>query len=140
MRFDRTLTGLLLLPLLLLGCGKSGPKVAPVSGRVTLDKKPLANADIVFSPTESGADKSAKLESSSRTDAQGHYSLQMIEDKRGGALVGAHKVRISQMERGTSLTNRVPRAYNENTTLTFTVTPEGTKEANFDLTKDGRGK
>ena len=140
MRFDRKLTCLMLLPLLLLGCGKSGPKVAPVSGRVMLDKKPLANADIVFSPTEANADKSPQVESSSRTDAEGRYTLLTNDDKRKGALLGAHKVRISQMERGTTLTNRLPKTYNENTILTFTVTAEGTTEANFDLTKDGRGK
>ena len=107
---------------------------------MTLDKKPLANADIVFSPAEPGTNNSANLDSTSRTDEQGRYSLQMTEDKRGGALVGTYKVRISQMERGTSLTNRVPKGYNQNTTLTFTVPAEGTTEANFALTSDGRGK
>lgn len=134
MRFDRKLAWLL-LPLLLLGCGKSGPKMAPVSGRVTLDKKPLANADIVFSPTEPGPDKTVNLDSSGRTDAQGRFSL-----PKDGALVGAHKVRISAIERGTSLINRIPKTYNQNTTLTFTVPAEGTTEANFDLTGDGRSK
>jgi hypothetical protein len=139
MRFQRNLAWVL-LPLLFLGCGKSGPKVVPVSGLVTLDKKPVANADIVFSPSGSGGDKSANLESSGRTDAQGRYSLRMIQDKREGTLAGTYKVRISLMERGTSLINRLPKSYNQNTTLTFTVPAEGTTEANFDLTSDGRGK
>lgn len=140
MRSVRNTACLLLLPLLLLGCGKSQLKLAPVSGRVTLDKKPLANAEIVFYPTELGEDKSANLQSSSRTDEQGHYSLQTNEDKQNGAFVGTYKVRISVIERGESLINRIPKAYNKNTTLTFTVTAEGTKDANFDLTSDGRKK
>jgi len=139
MRSHRYLAWLLLLPLLLLGCAKSRPKVAPVSGRVTLDKKPLANAHVAFSAAEPGAN-SANLESTAQTDEQGRYSLQTNDDKRDGALVGAHKVRISLIERGASLVNRVPKAYNQNTTLTFTVPAEGTTEANFDLTSDGRGK
>jgi hypothetical protein len=138
MRFHRSLAWLLLLPLLLLGCGKSGPKVVPVSGQVTLDKKPLANADVTFSPTEPGPNNSPGLESSGRTDEQGRYSLKVIQDKRDGAVVGAHKVRISLIERGASLVNRLPKAYNQNTKLTFTVPAEGSKEANFDLSSKGK--
>ena len=136
MQFHRSLAWVL-LPLLLLGCGKSGHKVVSVSGKVTLNKKPLANADITFSPTEPGPNNSPGLESSARTDEQGRYSLEVIQDKRAGAVVGAHKVRISQIERGASLINRVPRAYNQNTKLTFTVPAEGSKEANFDLSSEG---
>jgi hypothetical protein len=137
MRFHRSLAWLL-LPLLLLGCGQSGPKVASVSGLVTLNKKPLANADITFTPTEPGPNKSPGLESSARTDEQGRYSLKVIQDKRDGAVVGAHKVRISLIERGASLVNRLPEAYNKNTKLTFTVPAEGSKEANFDLSSKGK--
>ena len=136
MRFHRSLA-CSMLPLLLLGCGKSGPKVASVSGQVTLNKKPLANADVTFSPTEPGPNNSPGLESSARTDEQGRYSLKVIQDKRDGAVVGAHKVRISLIARGASLVNRVPKAYNQNTKLTFTVPAEGSKEANFVLSSEG---
>jgi len=135
MRLHRYLPWLL-LPLLLLGCGKSGPKVVSVSGRVTMDKKPLANADVTFSSTEAGPNNSP-LESSGRTDDEGRYSLTMTQDKRAGAPVGTHKVRISLIERGATIINRVPKTYNQNTTLTYTVPPEGTKEANFDLSSTG---
>ena len=137
MRYHRCAAWLLLLPLLLLGCGQKGPKVAPVSGRVTLDNKPLANADVTFTPTEPGP-KNTNLESSARTDEQGRYSLKMVQDRRGGAPVGANKVRISLIERGEKIVNRVPRAYNQDTKLTFTVPAEGTKEANFDLNSQGK--
>jgi hypothetical protein len=128
----------LLLSLLLLGCGKSGPKVAPVSGRVTLDKKPLANADVSFTLAEPGPNNTT-VESSGRTDEQGRYSLTVNQDKRVGAAVGTHKVRISLIERGATLVNRLPKTYNQNTTLTFTVPAEGTKEADFDLSSKGQG-
>ncbi len=136
MRLHRFLAGLLLLPLLLLGCGKAGPKVAPVSGRVTLDGQPLADADVTFAP-ESAAAGSASQESSGRTDAEGRYSLKTNQDKRDGAAIGTHKVRISKIERGTSIVNKVPKQYNQETTLTFPVPAEGTKEANFDLKSQG---
>jgi len=140
MQSRRYLAWLLLLPLLLPGCGKSGPKLAPVSGRVTLDKKPLVDALVTFTPAETGPTNIGNPESSARTDDQGRYSLKTNQDKRDGALIGTHKVRISVIERGTSIVNRVPRVYNQDTTLTFTVPAEGTKEANFDLTSDGKGK
>jgi hypothetical protein len=125
-----------LLPLLLLGCGK-GVKVVPVSGRVTMDNKPLANADITFSSTETSPNNTPIPESSGRTDDQGRFTLTVNQDKRNGAAIGKHKVRISQMERGATLVNRVPKNYNQNTTLTFTVPAEGTSEANFDLSSKG---
>jgi hypothetical protein len=70
------------------GCGRSGPEVAPVSGRITLDGRPLENADIVFQPEDS------KSPSYGRTGKDGHYALGY---KRGveGARVGWHNVAIS---------------------------------------------
>ena len=131
MQFHRCLAWLLLLPMLLVGCGKGGPKVVPVSGRVTLDQQPLANADIMF------YHDSSDVESSGRTDEQGNYSLSVMQDKRRGAAVGTHRVRISQIERGAKIVDRVPRQYNKASKLTFTVPDGGTKDANFDLTSQG---
>jgi hypothetical protein len=136
MRLHRTLALLLLLPLLLSGCGKSA-KVVPVSGQVTLDKKPLANADVTFSPADADAKNPGALDSSGRTDEQGRFSLKMIQDKREGAVVGSHKVRISLIERGTTIVNRVPKEYNTESKLTFTVPAEGTTDANFELKSQG---
>jgi hypothetical protein len=136
MRFHRALAWLLILPLFLLGCSK-GPKLASVSGRVTMDQKPLANADVTFVPESSDSGDPATLESSGMTDDQGKFSLKMNKDNRNGAIIGSHKVRISLIERGAKIENRVPKQYNKNTTLTFTVPPGGSKEANFDLKSQG---
>jgi hypothetical protein len=137
MRFAHSLA--LLLLLLPLGCSKS-PKVVPVSGRVTLDKKALANADVVFSPAEADPKNTANLEAAGKTDDQGRFSLKMIQGNKDGAAVGSYKVRISLVERGASLVNKLPKSYNQDTKLTFTVPAEGTTEANFDLTSDGAVK
>jgi hypothetical protein len=77
----------LLAALALSGCVKSGPELAPVSGRVTLDGKPLENADVVFQPENPGSP------SYGRTAADGSYELGY---KQGiaGALVGKHTVSI----------------------------------------------
>jgi hypothetical protein len=72
----------------LMGCGGSGPELAPVKGRVTLDGRPLEMADVVFQPD------GAKRPSIGHTDADGRY---VLAHKRGveGALVGEHRVLIT---------------------------------------------
>jgi hypothetical protein len=50
-----TLTVLVLaLVLVSAGCGPGGPEIAYVTGRVTMDGKPLANATVVFIPKTAG--------------------------------------------------------------------------------------
>lgn len=64
------------------GCGTpkaEGPELAPVSGTVKLDGKPLAEASVVFSRLYRGT-----------TDANGHYELTSGDKK--GAPVGEHQV------------------------------------------------
>lgn len=69
------------------GCGGSGPKIAPVQGRITLDGRPLANADIRFQPD------GPERPSIGRTDSEGRYEL-MFKRGQPGAVVGQHTVRI----------------------------------------------
>jgi hypothetical protein len=70
------------------GCGKTGPELAPVTGRITLDGKPLENADISFQPDNS------KPPSAGRTDANGHYELAYKRGVTGGT-VGSNSVQIT---------------------------------------------
>jgi len=127
---------LLLLVLLPLGCGPSGPKTNPVSGKVTMDNKPLANATVTFIPANLDP-KTPALQASGRTDDQGNYSLKMDKDNREGAPEGSYKVSISVFDRGgpdrPARGQLVPEEYNHKTTLTFTVPAEGSKDANFEL-------
>ncbi len=77
-----------ILPLaIFVGCGSSGPELAPVSGRVTLDGDPVSSALVLFQPEASGSP------SYGATDRDGRYELGY---KRGqqGALIGWHSVRI----------------------------------------------
>ncbi len=79
------------------GCGvkKSGPNVdlVPVSGVVTLDGKPLANADIVF--YLEGDRSQGYHGSGGKTDAQGKYTLTSIAGS--GAAAGNYKVAVSRI-------------------------------------------
>jgi hypothetical protein len=141
---------------LVAGCG--GSQQPPVSGRVTMDGKPLANAWVLFQPMGSQANVNPGPTSAGLTDGDGRYVLKDQLRGRPGAMVGKHRVRISSgdpyanepvpstPETGTqdgyvppaAKTRRVfrediPVRYNQESELEFTVPAGGTDQANFDL-------
>lgn len=87
------LAGWLLMGLLATqpGCTSkpAGLPAGPVKGAVSLDGKPVANAQVWFTP-EAGESSFGK------TDAGGHYELALTvgEEPRKGAIVGKHQVRV----------------------------------------------
>jgi hypothetical protein len=135
---------LLSLPLLLLaGCGGEPYKVAPVSGRVTLNGQPLANASVTFSPVATGGNLEPGPGSYATTDTDGRYTLKIIGKESRGAVVGKHKVRIAlvEQERDPSddrpkrtTVKQLPEKYNAKTTLEVDVPDKGTDSADFQLT------
>src|SRR5439155_21810734 len=70
--------------LITTGCG-SGNKVVPVSGTVTLDGKPLANAHVAFQPEAPKGSQNAGVGSYGVTDASGKYTLKMVDTDQPGA-------------------------------------------------------
>ncbi|QDT66340.1 DUF4198 domain-containing protein [Calycomorphotria hydatis] len=66
----------------------------PVEGTVTLDGKPLADANVVFEPigTENGI--ASGQPSYAVTDSDGHFQIGNPVKNRDGAAVGEHRVRI----------------------------------------------
>jgi hypothetical protein len=133
------------VPLLLAaaGCGSEPYKVAPVSGTVTLDGKPLANAWVTFMPVGSKENPNPGPTSAGKTDASGRYTL-AIEPGRPGAVVGAHKVSINTQGGDAKGDDRdaggpraprekLPDVYNTRTTLTCDVPAAGTEAADFPL-------
>lgn len=126
--------------LLSAGCGPSGPEIAYVTGKVTMDGKPLANASVVFIP-ENGRPAGAA------TDADGNYVLNFAQGRRG-AIPGKNTIRIMTQrdptpgENGTAIPGSketVPAKYNTNSTLEFVVEPKKKNVANFDLQSGDAG-
>jgi hypothetical protein len=81
---------LLTATILAAGCGEGGlPARAPVSGRVTFQGQPLANAQVTFTPIGEEAARPA----TGRTDDQGRYVLgtYTVDD---GAMLGQHRVSV----------------------------------------------
>jgi len=115
-----------------VGCGGS-PDFAPVSGRITLNKKPLADAYVVFQPTVGEPNELSQ----GKTDADGNFTLESIQGTVG-AKVGDHTVAITTVppdamddERSPLPRDQVPQEYRDRP-LEFTVAA-GENEANFDL-------
>ncbi len=125
---------------LVAGCGGDPYKVAPVSGRITLNGKPLPKASVTFSPVAVGGNQEPGPSSAGKTDADGRYTLSLIGKSGSGAVVGKHKVRIALLDEvDTSVdlpdkTKQLPLKYNGQTTLEFEVPAGGADNADFPLT------
>jgi len=123
-----------------VGCG--GPRVAPVSGRVTLGGKALVNATVIFEPQSSR--NAPGPGSHGKTNSNGEYTLKLMTGDQDGALIGTHKVSITAYEGDDSVVpssagvnvfrhRLVPEEYNARSQLTFEVTARGSTDANFDI-------
>jgi hypothetical protein len=78
----------------LVGCGGSDDAVVPVSGTVTLEGKPLAGAQISFSPESRNARGTPGTDI---TGSSGYYRV-MTPKGRAGLAPGKYKVVISKTE------------------------------------------
>lgn len=99
----------------LSGCGSSDVPLSTVEGVVLLDGEPLPNAIVEFQP----GDRSGKVRPSvGETGPDGKYRLRYSKDQFGAA-VGKHKVQITTFSPTGDgrFKERVPAAYNTNTTL-----------------------
>ncbi|HVL14268.1 MAG TPA: hypothetical protein VM529_16980 [Gemmata sp.] len=84
--------GLALAAAAAAGCG-GGPKIAEVSGVVTLNGKPYPNAVVSFQPVGSNANPNPGRGSVAETDENGRFKL-VYDGGESGAIVGKHRVRI----------------------------------------------
>ena len=127
------------------GCGRSnGPQFGSVEGTVTMDGKPLPNAQIAFQPIGDNKDKGGP--SIATTDEDGYYELQYTLNQEG-AVVGKHLVKIKtagtiEDENGNAVQQpeKVPARYNvyaEKTPEMNVDVESGGKTIDFALTSDG---
>lgn len=134
-----------------VGCS-GDDRVAPVTGVVTLDDKPIAEASVTFMPKEGGRPAFGV------TDAEGKYELTTFEEG-DGALIGNHVVTILAVDekvsdKATAAAEEhgslsefmapqakqkwiIPERYSEKDTsgLSFDVKPGENNQADFPLTK-----
>jgi hypothetical protein len=105
------------------------PPLAPVSGRITVDGKPLNLAIVEFIP-EDGVKNLGLSASFGFTDKDGNYSLTYAADV-AGAYIGKHQVQIKLNDQtGTQLI--APEYSTSKSTLTADV-KKGAPPYNFDI-------
>ena len=85
----------LLSGLFALAVGGYGVNVEPVSGVGQVGGNPLSGAGIRTQPIGQGT-RTPGPGSFARTDAQGHFVLELVKPALQGAIVGQHRVMISQ--------------------------------------------
>jgi hypothetical protein len=133
------------LSVLAAGCGGEPYQVAPVSGQVTLKGQPLPKATVVFQPVAEG-NPNPGIGSSGITDEQGRYTLKIVGQDKKGAVVGKHKVLITRFHEQDPNDDRPryprnpPPQRNREAPREFTVPPDGTDQANFELEPKGAEK
>jgi hypothetical protein len=130
---------------LLAGCGSGGSGIAPVSGLVTLNGKPVAKVAVMFQPVAAPGAVNAGPGSYGITDEDGRYTLQLVGKETKGAVVGKHKVRFIAYPDAIDTTNdrpqkrpksasQIPAKYNDlEGKMEFEVGASGTDSANFQL-------
>lgn len=82
--------------LVTLGCGSGGPELGSVTGKVTLDGKPVTNGLVTFMPVGGGRPATGK------TDANGQYELLGVDGK--GAVLGQHRVAVTTLQQAVAVT------------------------------------
>lgn len=122
------------LCLLAAGCGGSKFKQVAVSGQVTAKGQPVPEASLTFQPQGGGPG------SYGRTDSEGRFTLRSVLDDSAGAVVGTHTVTITtakvastQDDAGSGVTGEIAPQRFRDGSVQFTVPPEGTDQANFEL-------
>jgi hypothetical protein len=138
--FRRIAIAASLLMSTLAGCSERSTPTAAVSGKVTLDGKPLANVSVLFQPV--GSNRDPGVGSYGITDAQGGFTLKQSGSGRDGAVVGQHAVTLVEKTDPANdddaggidkpVVSRIPAEYS-NGSLRFEVKSGTTNRANFDL-------
>ncbi len=126
---------------LIVGCNRPDYELAPVSGVVTLDGQPLAEALVITQPIAKAGSINPGPGSFGKTNEQGQFSLELVYPATPGAIVGEHRVRINKVttvyQRGredapVSVRNPLPRSATDGS-IDLNVPPEGTDQVQFDL-------
>lgn len=136
---------LMLTTCLVVGCGGGTTEpLAPASGVVTLDGKPIGGVSILLVPKDGTS--SGRI-SYGLTDAEGRFELRVSPDQ-SGAIIGAHWVQLEKLTQqdgspippGSSpeevaAMNQLPQAYSDagSTPISAEIPESGTSDLAFDL-------
>lgn len=121
----------LILAVAMPGCGggvTDGLTLAPVTGVVTLDGKPLPHARLVFQPSGEKASPSV-----AETGDDGSFELKFTRIRKG-AIPGQHTVRVTTAGvltaadgKETVIEEKLPERYHAKSELKYEVKPGGNR-------------
>ena len=121
-----------------LGC-EHRTNIRPVTGKITLNGQPLADASVSFQPLVVKGDPASEgMGSYGRTNNAGEFELRLVDTDELGAVIGTHSVRISLVQRGmgdaeiSSADEALPLSVRDGSEQ-FTVKPEGENVVELDL-------
>jgi len=127
----------IIMPLVLVGCGESGPELHQVTGTVTYQGKALPFGSVMFIPQA----KNAKA-ASSVIDATGHYQLETVAGTHYVQVQMAGRLRGQPALEGEGAKLDIPEvdwlipkrySYFQNSGLTATVAAEKENQIDFPL-------
>ncbi len=128
---QRAVYFLLVVLVLMVGCGRSGARTYRVSGTVTFNGKPVGEGDIVFLPEDPALGPDAAR------IVNGEYVAQV---KAGRCRVEMSAVEIGpdtpRIDGVPIATNYLPERYNTRSELSVTVMPNNRNLFDFELVSD----
>ncbi|MFM7072263.1 MAG: hypothetical protein ACKO38_10780 [Planctomycetota bacterium] len=125
--------GVVVLGLVLVGCGPSepkGPKMVAVKGTVSLDGKPMDSGEVIFTAPGNAAAASFEVKGGafSGQAAIGDNKVAVMSYKQGEA------VEMGGQKFGGEKVNFIPAQFNHQTTLSAKVADGGANEFKFEVT------
>ena len=126
----------------LVGCG-GDVKLAPVSGTVKLNGKPVAGVEVMFQPVAGETSNVPGPAAVGVTGDDGRYSVKVIGEQKTGATIGKNQVMFSGRAAAEDFSEdgskrgkpavAIPPRYSIDSKVFFEVPPGGTTTADFDL-------
>src|SRR4051794_19479466 len=123
------------------GCGGNA-KLAPVSGVVKLNGKPVADVEVLFQPVAETVNAQGPA-AFGITGPDGRYTVKAIGEDTPGATIGKNQVLFSGRASAADFSEdgkkrgkpavSIPARYSNESKMTFDVPPKGTTAADFEL-------
>lgn len=123
---------MVVVTLLLSGCGSSGPQTYAVSGNVTFDGTPVAEGQIIF------RDEAGQISTAAGPITAGQFSFPSQAGRKRVEITAMRDIpgKMDRANPGEAVPARemyIPAPYNTKSTLTAEVSPSGKNQFTFEL-------
>jgi hypothetical protein len=109
-----------------IGCGSGGPQVYPVKGTVSFDGQPVPEGEIIFFPADMSTPYVGKI-------TNGAFECRLPAGENRVEITATRESPTPAPDGLPNYESYIPSAYNTQSTLTASVTPEGDNAFTFEL-------